>query len=115
MSFTLAPSFCALSARYGEKHECQSTTNAAFHATPLTVHGLWPNRARVSVNLQPQYCPGPPLGRLPGPLRKSLDRYMPGTADGLDRYEWRRHGTCSGLIPRRISRRSSGSPSTPTK
>ncbi len=97
MNFTIAPSFCALSARYAEKQECQSTTDASFRDTPLTVHGLWPNRERVSVNLQPQYCAGPPLGRLSPSVRQSLVRYMPGMTDGLDRYEWRRHGTCSGL------------------
>ncbi len=99
MSFTVAPSFCALSSRYAEKQECQIDTDAAFHETPLTVHGLWPNRERVSVNLQPQYCAGPSLGTLSPSLRESLVRYMPGVADGLERYEWRRHGACSGLEP----------------
>ena len=99
MSFTVAPSFCALAARYADKQECQIGTDAAFRDTPLTVHGLWPNRERVSVNLQPQYCAGPSLGRLSPSVRESLARYMPGVADGLERYEWRRHGTCSGLDP----------------
>ena len=99
MSFTIAPSFCALSARYAEKEECRGATDAAFRETPLTVHGLWPNRERVSVNLQPQYCGEERLPRLSPALREQLRRFMPGTADGLDRYEWRRHGTCSGLEP----------------
>jgi ribonuclease T2 len=99
MSFTIAPSFCALSARYADKQECRAATDAAYRATPLTVHGLWPNRERVSVNLQPQYCAGPQFGRLPPALREKLAHFMPGVADGLDRYEWRRHGACSGLTP----------------
>lgn len=99
MSFTIAPAFCALSPRNAEKRECAEATDAAYRATPLTVHGLWPNRERVSVNQQPQYCAGPPLERLPAALRDSLARYMPGMADGLERYEWRRHGSCSGLAP----------------
>jgi len=99
MSFTIAPSFCALSARYAEKQECRAATDAAYRAMPLTVHGLWPNRERVSVNLQPQYCAGPPLGRLSPALREKLAHWMPGVADGLDRYEWRRHGACSCLTP----------------
>ena len=99
MSFTIAPSFCALSARYADKQECRAATDAAYRAMPLTVHGLWPNRERVSVNLQPQYCAGPPLGRLSPGLREKLAHVMPGVADGLDRYEWRRHGACSGLTP----------------
>ncbi|MBN9561868.1 MAG: hypothetical protein J0H14_14250 [Alphaproteobacteria bacterium] len=99
MSFTIAPSFCALSARYADKQECRAATDAGYRAMPLTVHGLWPNRERVSVNLQPQYCAGPPLGRLSPALREKLAHWMPGVADGLDRYEWRRHGACSGLTP----------------
>ena len=99
MSFTIAPSFCALSARNAEKQECRDATDAAYRETPLTVHGLWPNRERMSVNRQPQYCAGPQFGRLPPGLREPLARYMPGSADGLDRYEWRRHGACSGMAP----------------
>src|SRR6185312_16014738 len=97
MSFTIAPSFCALSARYAEKQECRAGTDAAYRAMPLTVHGLWPNRERVSVNLQPQYCAGPRLDNLSPGLRGKLTQVMPGVADGLDRYEWRRHGVCTGL------------------
>src|SRR6185437_5010672 len=99
MSFTIAPSFCALSARYADKQEFRAATDAAYRAMPLTVHGLWPNREQVSVNLQPQYCAGPPLSRLSPGLREKLAHVMPGVADGLDRYEWRRHGACSGLTP----------------
>ncbi len=99
MSFTIAPAFCGLSSRNAEKRECADGTDTAYRTTPLTVHGLWPNRERVSVNEQPQYCAGPPLSQLPRATRESLDRYMPGVADGLDRYEWKRHGSCSGLTP----------------
>ncbi len=99
MSFTIAPSFCALNPRNAAKQECHDGTDASYRAVPLTVHGLWPNRERVSVNQQPQYCTETRLSRLSTELRTQLGRYMPGTADGLDRYEWRRHGTCSGLAP----------------
>jgi ribonuclease T2 len=70
----------------------------AYHQTPLTVHGLWPNRAGVSVNRQPTDCAGPPLDDLPAPLQVELQRFMPG-GPGLARYEWRKHGACSGLSP----------------
>ncbi len=99
MSFSIAPSFCALSPRNAEKQECHDGTDEGYRAIPLTVHGLWPNRERVSVNQQPQYCSEERLGRLPPELRAQLARYMPSSADGLDTYEWRRHGTCSGLAP----------------
>ena len=96
LSLSLAPSFCALSPVNAAKQECRSLTQADFQQTPLTVHGLWPNRARVSVNRQPHDCEGPPLGALPAQLQAELRRYMPG-GPGLERHEWRKHGLCSGL------------------
>lgn len=96
LSLSIAPSFCALSPANKAKDECQALTETDFQNTPLTVHGLWPNRAHVSVNRQPHDCPGPPLDPLPEPAQADLARYMPG-GPGLERYEWRKHGTCSGL------------------
>jgi ribonuclease T2 len=96
LSLSVAPSFCALSASNQAKRECQSLTTGDFHETPLTVHGLWPNRAGVSVNRQPMNCPGPPLTVLPLPVQYALHRFMP-AGPSLARYEWRKHGTCSGL------------------
>lgn len=100
LSLSVAPSFCALSPANQAKAECRTLTDAAYRQTPLTVHGLWPNRAgvSVSVNRQPQHCPGPPLTALPDELQARLRLYMPGGA-GLARHEWERHGTCSGLSP----------------
>ncbi len=98
LSLSIAPSFCALSPANQAKQECQALTEADFRHTPLTVHGLWPNRVGVSVNLQPHDCEAPPLGPLPEETRAELRRYMPG-GPGLARYEWRKHGACSGLSP----------------
>ncbi len=98
LSLSIAPSFCTLSPANAAKAECHTLTEAAFQETPLTVHGLWPNRAGVSVNRQPQDCEGPPLESLPAALRSELARYMP-AGPGLARYEWRKHGACSGLSP----------------
>jgi ribonuclease T2 len=98
LSLSIAPSFCALSPANQAKQECQTLTEADFRETPLTVHGLWPNRAGVSVNLQPHDCEGPPLGPLPEATAAELRRYMPG-GPGLARYEWRKHGACSGMSP----------------
>ena len=96
LSLSLAPSFCALSRANGTKRECETLTEADFQQTPLTVHGLWPNIERVSVNRQPHDCDGPPLAPLPPQTQSDLRRYMPG-GPGLERYEWRKHGACSGL------------------
>jgi ribonuclease T2 len=97
LSLSLAPSFCALSERNAAKPECRALTRAAFDRTPLTLHGLWPNRSRLSVNRQPQYCEAPPPAPLPAALQSELALYMP-AGPGLARYEWRKHGACSGLI-----------------
>jgi ribonuclease T2 len=98
LSLSVAPSFCALSQANAAKAECRALTEADFRQTPLTVHGLWPNRAGVSVNRQPQDCDGPPLGSLPTSVQADLRRYMP-AGPGLESYEWRKHGACSGLAP----------------
>jgi ribonuclease T2 len=97
LSLSLAPSFCALSAANRAQDECRTLTEGDFEKTPLTVHGLWPNRAHVSVNLQPHDCPGPPFD-VPPSVQLDLRRYMPG-GPALERHEWRKHGTCSGEAP----------------
>ena len=81
LSLSIAPSFCALSAGNAARDECRSVTRSAFRE-----------------NRQPHDCDGPPLERLPAALQAELARYMP-AGPGLARYEWRKHGTCSGLPP----------------
>jgi ribonuclease T2 len=98
LSLSIAPSFCALSPANNARAECRNLSGADYRQMPLTVHGLWPNRAFVSVNQQPQHCPGPPLGTLPDDLQAQLGRVMPG-GPGLEQHEWSTHGTCSGLSP----------------
>ena len=102
LSLSLAPSFCAASPRNAAKDECRRLTDAEFRRTPLTLHGLWPNRARVSTNLQPRDCDGPRFA-ISGQTEGQLRRLMPG-GPGLARYEWRKHGTCSGLDPEQYYR-----------
>ncbi|GAC1336881.1 MAG: hypothetical protein NVSMB18_00840 [Acetobacteraceae bacterium] len=97
LSLSVAPSFCALSSRNASIEECRQLTAAEFQQTPLTIHGLWPNRARLSSNRQPQNCPGPDLVLSDG-LQAQLRRYMPG-GPRLEQHEWEKHGTCSGLDP----------------
>ncbi len=99
LSLSIAPSFCAASPRNASSQECRAMTLAEFQQVPLTIHGLWPNRARVSVNRQPQDCTGPPFAIAPA-VQAQLRGLMPG-GPGLERYEWRKHGTCSGLDPDR--------------
>ena len=94
----MAPSFCRMSARNGSFEECQALTEERFERTPLTLHGLWPNRANVSVNQQPSGCGDAPIGTLPQDLVEDLRRWMPG-GPRLEAHEWQTHGTCSGLTP----------------
>ncbi|HEX8168693.1 MAG TPA: hypothetical protein VF601_23270 [Beijerinckiaceae bacterium] len=98
MAFSLAPSFCTLDRDARRKRQCQSPSDADYRATPLTVHGLWPNRRGVSVNRQPSSCSAERLALSPE-LRRRLALYMPAIADGLHEHEWARHGVCSGLSP----------------
>jgi ribonuclease T2 len=97
LSMSIAPSFCALSPANRSKPDCRHLTADTFQQTPLTIHGLWPNRAHVSVNKQPSQCTQDAL-RLSDAVKTDLARYMPGGPD-LEQHEWSRHGTCSGLSP----------------
>lgn len=97
LSLSVAPSFCALTPNPRAKPDCDALTPETFQQTPLTIHGLWPNRAGVSVNRQPSECTHDPLIASRS-VRADLSRYMPG-GPGLLKHEWYRHGTCSGLSP----------------
>lgn len=104
LSLSIEPSFCALTPRARQSPECVNLTESRYEHMPLTLHGLWPNRARVSVNRQPFHCSDDPLTLSP-PVQAELDRAMPGanspTSDGqtLEQHEWSKHGTCSGMTP----------------
>jgi ribonuclease T2 len=97
LALSIAPSFCDLTGYRAHKAQCQNPSDADFRATPLTIHGLWPNRRAASVRDQPQSCSTAPLPRLADDLFADLKRYMPGIADRLQQHEWSRHGVCSGL------------------
>ena len=92
LSLSVAPSFCTFEP---EKSECRSITPAQYQATPLTIHGLWPNLAHTGSRRQPQYC-DPSAFSVSPEVRSQLARLMP-AGPGLANYEWRKHGTCSGL------------------
>lgn len=104
LSLSLAPAFCeeALGRRRVPR-QCRDLTQVDFQRQPLTLHGLWPNRRSGK---HPFYCNGErdrgemcdqtPV-TLPAGLSRRLQRVMPGVADCLDRHEWAKHGSCSGL------------------
>ena len=98
MAFSIAPSFCTLVGDARRKRQCDDPSDAEYRATPLTVHGLWPNRKNRSAHQQPASCSNEELALSPE-LRRRLRVYMPGMADGLQEHEWRKHGVCSALSP----------------
>ena len=92
LALSLAPAFCEDG--HQSRRECRALDPQSFAATPLTLHGLWPE------SLQPgQYqrnCQAGALQLAPA-TRSALRRWMPGEADGLANHEWREHGACTGL------------------
>ncbi len=92
LALTLEPAFCEDgNQRIGQ---CRALDGAAFERTPLVLHGLWPEVRQNGA--WPRDCAGPRLALEPA-TRAELGRWMPGAREGLDRHEWRTHGTCSGL------------------
>lgn len=89
LALTWSPGFCATDARRGgEDGQCARGAGLGF-----LVHGLWPQYERG----YPSDCrDGETVQRRD---IESVRGIMP--SDGLARYEWRKHGTCSGLAPSR--------------
>jgi ribonuclease T2 len=105
LSLSLAPAFCEENpGRARHLRQCNGLTQAGFQSRPLTLHGLWPSRFG---RRHPAWCGSErqegggfcrmdrtPVSRL---TYSQLAAVMPGVSDCLDRYEWGKHGTCSGL------------------
>lgn len=97
LALSWAPGYCKTSSRGGA--ECRTPPAA------LVLHGLWPQGPGKL------FCSSPEQNRAaackqrdrldPLPLdtgvRDHLKRVMPGELSGLDRYEWVKHGSCSGM------------------
>jgi ribonuclease T2 len=101
LALTWAPGFCAANPRAAGSDECAHPT--AWSRENLGLHGLWP---QWSSYCSPgahadQECrdwpslPAPSI-RDPG-VQQRLATMMPGLDTHLDRHEWAKHGTCSGL------------------
>jgi ribonuclease T2 len=87
LALTWSPGFCELEGERKGREQCDNGQNLGF-----TVHGLWPQFERG----YPTECA--PAGRTPS--RSALEEARGVYPDeGLARYEWRRHGTCSGKSP----------------
>jgi ribonuclease T2 len=97
LALSVAPSFCDLTGRRAHKAQCDSPSDDDFRKTPLTLHGLWPNKKDTPTRQQPRACSRTKLPSLSDDLTAQLQTYMPGIADDLPVHEWDAHGTCAGL------------------
>jgi ribonuclease T2 len=105
LSLSLAPAFCEEDpGRAKRSRQCDQLTDAGYRTQPLTLHGLWPSRRDRH---HPAWCGRDhlegggfcrkdvvPLSSL---TRQHLAEVMPGISDCLERYEWAKHGICSGM------------------
>ncbi|WP_018700632.1 ribonuclease T2 family protein [Amorphus coralli] len=88
LSLSWSPSYCAAAGDRADPDQCDSGRPYAF-----VVHGLWPQYERGF----PEYCSS---RRAPGrDLVNSMLDIMP--SRGLIRHEWKKHGSCAGVSPRR--------------
>lgn len=86
LALSWSPGFCELTGDRRDDSQCENGTGLGF-----VVHGLWPQYDRG----YPSNC-----GAERSPSRMALDRaqgLFPN--ERLARYEWRKHGTCSGKSP----------------
>lgn len=88
LAVTLTPAFCDLNPDKRNSVQCRQRP-------ALSVHGLWPEKAAGKA---PAFCRGEPMDRLPEAEAQALRRLMPDA--GLQKYQWEKHGRCSGLSAR---------------
>ncbi|KAA0700358.1 ribonuclease [Neorhizobium sp. P12A] len=95
------PAFCATNQK---KTECRGQKAGDFDATNFSLHGLWPMRQEYCGVSDDQRDADRrsdwndlPAVSLTAQTRSALDKVMPGTQSGLERHEWTRHGSCTGM------------------
>ena len=87
LALSWSPGFCATGGATKARNQCAAGSQLGF-----VVHGLWPQFTHGF----PSDCG--PSGRYPS--RQALDTVAGVYPDqGLARYEWGKHGTCSGKSP----------------
>ena len=85
LTLSWSPGFCDTQGQSRAGAQCEAGSGAGF-----VVHGLWPNRA---FGQDPESCTQGAY--VPGSALRRADGLYPD--EGLARYEYRKHGTCSGL------------------
>lgn len=88
LALSWSPGFCELDGdRTRNREQCGEGAGLRF-----VVHGLWPQNERG----YPSDCG--PAGRTPSRIAlEQAEGVFP--TEGLARYEWRKHGTCTGSSP----------------
>lgn len=87
LSLSWSSGFCATGGAEKNRRQCAPGVGLGF-----VVHGLWPQYERGF----PSDCG--PAGRFPSRIAlEQANGVFPD--EGLARYEWRKHGTCSGKSP----------------
>ena len=84
MTLSWAPGFCDLGGQEMSSPECAAGSGEGF-----VVHGLWPDN---DYRPNPEACPGEDAS--PADLAEEHGLYP---NDRLAAYEYRKHGTCTGL------------------
>jgi ribonuclease T2 len=87
LSLSWSPSWCAREPAADKAAQCSADADFG-----LIVHGLWPQYEEG----YPEFCADEGSAFPAGLVRSMLD-IMPSKA--LVRHTWRKHGTCSGLVP----------------
>lgn len=86
LALSWSPSYCAAEGERANRQQCDSGRPYGF-----VVHGLWPQYEQGF----PQDCDTPQPRNVPYAQARQLSDIMPST--GLVTYQWRKHGSCSGL------------------
>ncbi len=84
LALSWSPTYCASDAGKRSRQQCRIGSGNRF-----VVHGLWPQFNRGS----PSYC------NQSNPPRSAMAKADAFPEQGLARYQWRKHGSCSGLSP----------------
>lgn len=86
LALSWSPSYCASKGNTADGQQCRLAKPMGF-----TVHGLWPQFERGF----PADCPTDAAQNVGRDIIAKIKTVMPSAS--LARYEWRKHGTCSGL------------------
>lgn len=103
LALSWQPAWCEVITKNRALPECMRSYSGV---RALTLHGLWPQwgeyckvvPGQIRAACAKDRCALAPLSLAPE-TETLLADVMPGSASRLDRYQWTKHGSCSGLAP----------------